>query len=258
MTESAFQLDLAGTTVRGMLHRPAGSARVPAVLWLHDFARDRNGNQRAFLEGARRLAERGIASLRLDFRGCGESGGDSAETSLRSMVEDARAALAALRADSGIDAERLAIVGESLGAAVASQLADEPGIAGIVMWSPIVFPVPIFARMGLYAAHPELSRQGWIDHQGHRVGREFLSELTPLDPLSALANWSKPLVVLYGGEDMVATSENPEALLSEIPGARGECLPDADHVFGTVAAKNWLLDRTETALGTLLAGMTVT
>ncbi|MNS39152.1 fermentation/respiration switch protein [compost metagenome] len=257
MPETFVTFEVDQQTVRGVLHTPETGGPAPAVLWLHGFFGHRMEGRRIFVEGARRLAKRGIASLRIDFRGAGESDGESADSSIATRVADARAAMAFLRAHPAVDGERLAALGFSLGSAIASQLADEPGLQAMVHWSPVVFPVPIFARMGLYAAHPELARQGWIDANGQRAGRQFLSELAPLDPLSALADWDRPLYVLYGAEDMVATSENAEALLSEIPSAQGECLPHGDHAFGTVAASTWLLDRTEAWLGSTLSPMAV-
>lgn len=255
MLETPVAFTVAGQTVRGMLHTPDGEAPAPAVLWLHGFTGHRNEAHRLFVDAARRLAERGIASLRFDFRGCGESDGDFFDTSIATQVDDARAALAFLRRQPGVDGQRVAIAGFSLGAAIASQLAHDEAPAALVFWSPMVFPVPIFARLGLYAAHPELSRQGWIDSNGYRVGREFLSELTALDPLGALAGWTRPLLVLYGREDLLATTENAEALLAEIPGAEGESRAHAGHVFGSVPARNWLLERTENWLAERLAGV---
>jgi fermentation-respiration switch protein FrsA (DUF1100 family) len=55
--------------VRGTYVRPPGEGRFPAVLLLHGFASDRHevGGLYAGLAGM--LAGRGIASLRIDFRG---------------------------------------------------------------------------------------------------------------------------------------------------------------------------------------------
>lgn len=258
MSEHSLSFVVSGQTVRGMLHLPeSATGPVPAVIWVHGFRGSRAEAHRAFVEGARRLAARGVASLRFDFRGCGESDGDFVDLTIGSMVEDLRAALAALRDRPELDARRVGLVGISLGCAIASQLGSEADLTAMVFWSPVVFAVPIFARMGLYAAHPELARQGWIDAGGYRVGRQFLAELPALDPLGALAVWEKPLYVLYGGGDVVATSENAEALLSEVPGATGERHPQADHVFGSVPWRTWVLDRTEAFVAGHLLGLTV-
>ena len=62
------------------------------------------------------LAARGVASLRLDKRGVGESGGDYLSTGFGRETGDAAAALAALRAAPGIDPARLTVAGHSAGA----------------------------------------------------------------------------------------------------------------------------------------------
>lgn len=254
MTETLATIDVGGAALRGVLHLPAGEGPFPAVLWLHGFGGSRVEARRLFVEGARRLAARGIASLRIDFRGCGESDGQFEDTSVGTMTADAQAALAFLAHHEAIDADRLGILGFSLGATVAAQLAETPDAAAMALWSPVVFPVPIFARLGLYAAHPELARQGWIDGGGQKVGKEFMSELAALDPLGAMTRWQRPLYVLYGKEDMVATTENAEALLEEIPGAEGECCAHADHAFSTVKARTWLIERTENWFADQLRG----
>ncbi|MEB3328413.1 MAG: alpha/beta hydrolase family protein [Candidatus Sericytochromatia bacterium] len=244
MSETPLALPIGHTTLRGVLHLPAGPGPHPVVLWLHGFAGHRVEARRLFVEGARRLEAAGFASLRIDFRGCGESDGDFLDTTITSMVADAREALASLRAHPAVDPQAVTVLGFSLGATIACHLADDPGLAGLVLWSPVVFPVPIFARMGLYAAHPELHRQGWVDGGGMRVGRAFLQELAALDPLSTLAGWQRPLLVLWGTEDTVATPENAAALVEEVEGAEGLACPHGDHTFGTLKARTWLLEAT--------------
>jgi hypothetical protein len=257
MLESPFNIEIGSVTVRGTLHLPGNAGPYPAVLWLPGFGGTRVECHRLFVDGARQLARLGVASLRIDFRGCGESDGDTLEMTIASQVEDARAALAALRTHPNVAGDRLAVVGFSLGAAIASQLGAESGLQALAFWSPVVFPVPIFARMGLYSAHPELARQGWIDCNGRRIGRDFMNELTALDPLAALATFDRPLLVLYGGDDTVATSENAQALIEEIEGAEGACLEKANHIFGSVKARTWLLDRTAEWISGKLVGVRV-
>jgi pimeloyl-ACP methyl ester carboxylesterase len=74
---------------------------------------------------AERLAAAGIASLRWDKRGVGESTGGSRQlySDLLTDVEDAMRALEALRAAIGIDPTRIAVLGESAGAHVTCLLA---------------------------------------------------------------------------------------------------------------------------------------
>src|SRR5205807_3151025 len=82
-----------------------------------------NGGDRSLRAGlARGLASAGHRVLLFDYRGYGGNAGTPTETGLRA---DARAALAYLRSRPDIDPARIVYFGESLGAAVAAQLAAE-------------------------------------------------------------------------------------------------------------------------------------
>ncbi|MDP6107210.1 MAG: CocE/NonD family hydrolase, partial [Candidatus Brocadiia bacterium] len=78
------------------------------------------------------LLERGIATLRFNFRGVGASegvydGGAGEE-------DDARAALATLSAEPAVDGQRLGLAGYSFGAGVAvGAAARASGIAALVL-----------------------------------------------------------------------------------------------------------------------------
>lgn len=130
-------------TLAGELVLPVGDGPHPAVLLIGGTYSDtRDGDPALSLNGqmpahgmfrvmAERLAEVGIASLRWDKRGVGEStGGDrQLDSDLLSDVEDATQALQALCSAPNINPARVAVLGESAGAHVACLLAartDQP------------------------------------------------------------------------------------------------------------------------------------
>ena len=87
------------------------------------------------------LAALGVASLRYDKRGVGESGGDYLVTGFDQETSDAEAALAALRGARGIDEKRLTVIGHSAGATIAIRLASRnASLAGVVLLSAAVHP----------------------------------------------------------------------------------------------------------------------
>ncbi len=106
-----------GWQLVGDLVVPASPEPVPAVLLLNQAAGDRT----AYVELAGFLAERGVASLRLDLRGHGESvnlgrfvpGERRRDPMIWDAEQDVSAALAHLRALPGVDGDRLAVVGAS-------------------------------------------------------------------------------------------------------------------------------------------------
>jgi dienelactone hydrolase len=109
---------------------------IPAALLLGGFGpQDRDGNSVGpgdfhlfFLAVlAAKLGDAGIASLRCDDRGTGDSTGDFKHVTLDTLARDARAALGLLRAEPAIDRSRIAVVGHAEGAIVAPMVAAKPG-----------------------------------------------------------------------------------------------------------------------------------
>lgn len=80
------------------------------------------------------LTRRGIAVLRYDDRGVGQSTGSFAGTTVSGLASDARAAWSFLRDHPATDPARVGIGGHSEGGVIAPMVAaDEPGVAFVVM-----------------------------------------------------------------------------------------------------------------------------
>jgi pimeloyl-ACP methyl ester carboxylesterase len=157
-------------TLAAILTLPAGDpdGRLPWVLlvpsWLprgHDGGWDRAGHPTWFAHGARpepglleriaeALAARGVASLRYDPRGCGESGGDWAASSLFTRIDDARDAIGAMRSRRDLDLRRTAIVGHGEGAVVAISVAiGDPAVGAVGLIGPPARPFRDVLRRGV-------------------------------------------------------------------------------------------------------------
>ena len=91
------------------------------------------GDRSLRLPLAEALAEEGFAVLLFDYRGYGGNPGHPSEDGL---ARDARAAYRFLTEEKGIPSEQLVYFGESLGAAVVTELAAEHPPAGLVLRSP--------------------------------------------------------------------------------------------------------------------------
>ncbi|MEA2651891.1 MAG: uncharacterized protein QOI85_1612 [Chloroflexota bacterium] len=78
------------------------------------------------------LATRGVASLRYDPRGCGESDGSWETSDLFGRIDDARDAIGAMRSRRELDLRRTAIVGHGEGAVIALSVAiGDPAIGAV-------------------------------------------------------------------------------------------------------------------------------
>jgi uncharacterized protein len=92
---------------------------------------------RPFERLAEALATRGVASLRYDPRGCGDSGGDWAASNLFTRIDDARDAIGAMRSRAELDLRRTAIVGHGEGAVIAISVAiGDPAIGAVGLIGP--------------------------------------------------------------------------------------------------------------------------
>ena len=122
-------------TLRGILHEPdVSSAGGLGVVFLHGWTGCRLGPHRMFVDMARLLAEDGVRSMRFDFRGRGESDGAVSSASIRTMVSDACAAAAFLRAETGVTS--IVLLGICSGGKVAlAASGPAPDVAGLVLWS---------------------------------------------------------------------------------------------------------------------------
>lgn len=108
-----------GIDLAGILHRPTdmkpGETR-PAFICTHGFGGSKiDGSMAAVCP---RLAELGYIALRLDMRGCGESGGPRGHIIPKEQSHDLGTALDWLATQEGVDPEKILLLGDSLGAAV--------------------------------------------------------------------------------------------------------------------------------------------
>jgi alpha-beta hydrolase superfamily lysophospholipase len=137
-------------SLAGTLTLPVADGRVPWVLLVPSWLpRDRDGGwdrighpgwfaplahhgEGLFARLAEALAVRGVASLRYDPRGCGESDGTWESTALFTRIDDARDAIGAMRSRRELDLRRTAIVGHGEGAGIALSVAiGDPAIGAV-------------------------------------------------------------------------------------------------------------------------------
>src|SRR5215207_6461792 len=89
-----------------------GEAVAPIVVMAHGLSGTRRDGLGPFAE---RFAAAGIAALVFDHRGFGDSGGEPDRFEPRRQLQDWAAAIACARALPGIDPERVATFGSSMG-----------------------------------------------------------------------------------------------------------------------------------------------
>ena len=239
-SETPVVLQSEGQQVVGMFHRPARQGPSPAVLMLHGFTGSKHEIRRLFVLQARALARQGIASLRIDFRGCGDSGGEFQEMTVGGMCRDAGVAWNWLAAQDGVDAGRMGLLGMSLGGMIASlTIGARPGAKTLVLWAPVTHPRRMIASRSTPESQRQMAETGIADMNGWAVGQVFVHEMLASDPLAALARCDAPLLVGHGEQDAtVPVADSREACAALRSAGREialETLPGADHGFSSLS-----------------------
>ena len=113
-----------GRQVPAVITLPKGEGPFPAVVMNHGHGGSKDENV-GFGGVAAALAEAGIASVRMDFPGCGDSTEPFTKNTLTNMKSDSNASLAYLLANYPIDADKLGIMGYSMGGRLALEIVSE-------------------------------------------------------------------------------------------------------------------------------------
>ena len=119
----------------GMFHAPSMPAR-RAVLMCPPLGQDLIRCHRLYRQLAQALAGLGVAVLRFDYHGTGDSAGDSARVDWDRCVADTLVATAELRARAGV--ERVVAFGARLGGSIALTAAGAARFSEVLAWDPVV------------------------------------------------------------------------------------------------------------------------
>jgi dipeptidyl aminopeptidase/acylaminoacyl peptidase len=223
----------------------------PAVVMLHGTgsARDEAGN--GYKLFAPYMAERGIASIRIDFAGSGDSKADYVEYTWTSGASDAVAAAQFLRQFRAVDPARIGIMGWSQGGSVAMlAAARNPSFKALLTWAGAL-------DMSSYIAdqYPEAKARGYtkmnFDWRGPlNVSLAWFEDVRNIKLASELGKFKGPVLAIAGTDD----TDVPLAYLDQIVASAGGTdkgkllIKGADHTFriftGDMSKFNELMDAT--------------
>ena len=187
----------------------ARAGEVPLVVLCHGFTGDRTANGH-FPTLAAKLAELGIASVRMDFAGCGSSTEPYTEYSLASMTDDVNSAIAFLQSEYGVDGA-IGLVGHSMGGRLVS-LYPQDGqypVAALALWSPAngtglqgleFLNIEDFSVVEALAAEAEANGQAGTKW-GVAISAEFVRGMRESDPNAALRACGLPVLLIYSGNE---------------------------------------------------------
>lgn len=181
---------------------------------------------------SRALTNKGIAVLRFDFTGLGQSDGDFSDTNFSSNLSDIEAAYEFL--EENYKAPQI-LVGHSLGGAavlnVASRLAEVRAVATIGAPS-----TPEHVRHLLKNGEEELKKEGVaevnIGGRTFKMKRQFLDDLEERSGSDEIRNLGRSLLILHSPQDKIVSIDNAsEIYLQAMHPKSFITLDKADHLL---------------------------
>lgn len=236
--ETVLMLD---NGVAATLNLPDGASNAPAVLMLHGFgsARDEVGNM--YKREAEALAAKGVASLRIDFRGFGKSDGDTGATTVDGQLEDAENALTYLKSVKGVDPAKLGVLGFSLGGGIAILTASKhpDDVKSLVTWSSVGdFHKDMLGGIG-QEAFDTANAKGVVGLDlGWRtivLKKEFFASLDKFMLDQAIAAYPGAYLAIAGSEDFSAAYTDKYVAAAKGSPKEASVMQGEDHIYHSLS-----------------------
>lgn len=224
-------IEIPGTrgNIPATIQLPAKSARgeeLPLVVLCHGFTGNRQGDGH-FAPLAEDLTAHGIATVRLDFAGCGDSTEPYSNYTLANMAADVDSVIGYMQATYGTG--KTALVGHSMGGRLASlypQLGQYP-VTALALWSPAngtglqgleFLSIDNFAAVEELAARADA--EGSVAAWGVELSAAYIDGMRDSDPNAVLQESGLPVLLTYSGNERIlsdTTQTETKAAVESLP-----------------------------------------
>lgn len=246
--QKTVEIQSRSLTLRGMLHIPEGiTGKIPIICIFHGFTGNKMEPHFIFVKLSRMLEAKGIASIRFDFAGSGESDGDFVGMTISHELEEAKDILDYAKSLDFVDTSKIGLLGLSMGGAVASMLAGgrTEDIHSLCLWAPAGNMEELVTRGHSEEDINVLRKSGYWDIGGLLLGAGFLDDVLSLDIYAKAAAYNKNVLILHGNKDQTVPISASEKYL-EIYETRAvlHTIEGGDHTFNKKAWEEEVLDYT--------------
>lgn len=204
--------------------------KMPLVIICHGFTGNKNEPLLRLMSDS--LCRQGIASLRFDFNGHGESEGNFREMTVINELEDARCVYEYVRALPFVS--HIGMAGHSQGGVVTAMTSARLGRRRIKAMA-LLAPAAVLRDDALQG---QLMGQQYNPHQlpaevaiwgGLKVGRTYLETAQTLPIYETARQYNGATLVIHGTWDTIVPYTYGERFAHEIRAARMVLIPQADH-----------------------------
>jgi esterase/lipase len=224
--------------ISAIFTKSVSNDKLPAVILLHGFAVDKNEVNGFYQDLAIKLAQKNIASLRIDFTGWGDSLGDKANTTVSTLLNDVSEAYNYLLKDDEINTTRIGICGFSLGAAITILYTGQNiKIKNIGLMSPVgnlhqdfyeVFGSSFYSSLEK-AVDPVHVPLAWRNDV--YLNKDFFNSLKKPSVFSYIQQYTGKMISIAGENDFSAKHVRSFQQANKQLDSKFEILKDQDHIF---------------------------
>ncbi len=236
-----------GMVLRGAFHRPPGAGKTPLVIMMHGLTSTRYENHFMFVDLSRRFEALGIASLRFDFMGSGESDGCFSDMTVFTELDDANAILDFAKQLPSIDPDRIFLMGMSLGGAVAGMTAAlrREEVRALILWAPgAVIPDACRAGRILDATFDPGHLPEIIDLLGLPLGSGFVTTGFTLNIYEKTEAYDRPALILHGDADDIVSISYSETYQRKLKNCKLIPVEGAGHSLDSIDVRERFMSET--------------
>ena len=233
-TSQRVQIDGSKGQLAAIIQKPelTEGQRCPMVMLCHGFSGRKDGPMFEIIADS--LSAHGIASIRFDFNGHGESEGDFVEMTVPNEVEDARQVYEYVRDLRYVS--DVAIVGHSQGGVVAGMTAGELGtdaFRAVVLMAPAaVLRDDAIRGSTMGATYDPLDPPAFVPLYGNlKLGGDYIKTAFSLPIYETSAKYQGPALIVHGTADRVVPYTYGERYHQIWPQSELVILDAYDHGF---------------------------
>lgn len=236
-TEENIFIDAGDHQIPATVTLPVGAEgeMFPAVIMLHGNGSTRHEAGNAYDYTAPEMAKAGIATIRFDYIGNGDSTSDYIDFTFDKAVADAMLCHAYLAELGVIDMERVGVMGWSMGGFLALLTAARNDVfAAVLTWAGAMYA----PNESLQAQYAEAQENGYYEvtydwRAPLRQAPAYYECVLGIDAVAEVANIKAPILAIAGSLDTVVPPAVADSIIAAATaeGSMVKVLEGADHTF---------------------------
>ena len=245
-TETDVMIDAGDHKVPATITVPVveEGVKLPAVVMLHGTGSNRHEAGNGYDYAAPEMAKAGIATIRFDYIGNGDSEEDYIDFTYDKALSDAEVCKSYIIENYPVDAERIGVMGWSLGGKLAFLAASrDPSFASVLTWA---------GAYGVYESQEEYEiakKDGYYEmtfdwRDSLKESPEFYECAFAIDYPAEMARVTAPVLLIQGKADDTVLPETAEEIYASLTSSEKKdifWIEGGDHTFGVFSGDDTVL-----------------